>query len=221
MIYTNNSQQILIYKIPKEIIRDEIFSNLSDKELLLTITLVCKEFLEITNEDYIWKKRILKFVKPSIADQFFQTFNGWKLAYCHCKEMSKRGEILSPTEIIDFNNVKRSGKFLHGKLEGEATVSFANKTYKAKFKNGKIADPITKTLYDGKVAIGFFKDCLTGEGTITHPSGKIEEGFFYKGKLHGNGIRKLPSGEVLEGRFCSGFLSASAKSRETKAKECS
>lgn len=195
---------------PFEMIR-ECFSYLSDEDLLLRISLVCKKFSEIANEESLWKKRIVQHLTPAQADQFFDTFGGWKAAYVNFKQMSKEGEVISSTEI-KVNGERHQGNFKNGKLNGEGKlIDEDGITWKGLFTDGYLGSHRIIIFPNGKKAEGDFKNLLlTGKGTITDSDGEVQTGTFNQGILNGPGSI-ISQEKTIEGNFRDGYLNGLGK----------
>lgn len=194
---------------PRDVIK-ECFSYLSDEDLLLRVSLVCKNFFRLVNEETIWKERIHRYLNPIQAKEFSLTFKSWKAAYLNFKQMKKEGKVISPTEIV-VNGERLQGTFKNGKLHGEGVViDPAGITWKGIFTAGNLAPHrtiiISTSQFKAIIAEGDFKDSsLTGTGKITYPNGQVEEGTFENGFLNGPG-KVTSDDKTIEGYFKSGLL---------------
>lgn len=55
------------------------------------------------------------------------------------------------------------------------------------------------------------KDCMNGQGKLTHPSGSVYEGEFVNNQFHGKGVYQWPNGAVYEGDFVENRLQGEGK----------
>ncbi len=169
-------------------LHNDLFSELSDTDLALRLSLVCKKCLGIANQEILWKKRIVCKLNNQAAMQFFNVFKNWKVAYIYFKQMSKTGTVVSPHEILDTNGITYIGKFRDGKLSGKGKMIIADKTtYDGQFKDGVFING-TKTSADGNlIETGQFQENqLQGKGKrLYRQNGDVLEGVFQKGQFHG------------------------------------
>lgn len=208
-------------------IKFNILTYLTDRELI-SLFLVCQDFSRFNHEDTIWKERLIRQLKDRAkADQFFETFSGWKAAYVNFKQMSKQGKVVSPREIHTANGEQWTGQFQNGQLINGKKVYPNGMKAKGEFQNGQLIKGKLKDLA-GTLIEGIFKNgALHGYGKMIlefeTQEGEFENNCLVKGKraflgdeiwegefknsvLHGRGKKTYPDGSIQEGLFKEGSL---------------
>lgn len=186
-------------------------SYLPHEDLVLRVSLVCRDLLLLVKDEILWKERIVRRLGTVRGKQFFETFIGWKAAYVNYIKMSREGKIISSGEIISHGE-KRIGEFQNGKLNGQGKRIFPNRTtWEGTFKDNELIHG-KMTFFDKEIWEGEFTNGkLNGLGRITYPNKEVWEGTFKDSILHGQGKITFPTGETREGKFRDDRLNGQGK----------
>lgn len=183
-----NIENNILLSLPNEI-HIEYLSYLPEKDIS-KLPGVCKKLSELV--ETIWKDKMIAQIERELGLQFYAKFKTWRLAHLKFAQMSKEGQVLSPTEMI-VNSERRIGNFENGMLSGIGKIILSNKCeLKGVFNNGILC-----------------------EGKLTIPYYGTEEGKFIGDKnkhllLHGLGKKtfngSIYRGQIHKGQFKNGFL---------------
>lgn len=218
---------LLLYKD----VLGHVLSYLSDKDLAIRFSLICKACLQTANQEEVWKKRWICQLNSDKEKLFFDAFNCWKIAYINFKQMSKAGTVVSPSEVISSEGARLIGKFekgifMHGKkicpngtvikgpfqtdgtLNGKGKVICSNgDVKKGEFKNGLLHGKGAVICFNGDVKKGEFRiGMLHGEGEIILANGISHKGQFKYDQLSSEEMKSFPERNIKAGRFKNGKL---------------
>lgn len=210
MITTINNNSIAV---PEEILF-QIFSNISDEDLALRVSLVCKGFLKIVNTESNWKERFIRLVNKVQKDKgniskFLQThhYHHWRLVYFCFKEFNKTENLMASLTAPIFGDPRKKGVLNEkGELNGKGIMIFPNgEIWKGEFKNDELNGRGIIHFPNRQVRMGKFQnDKLNGIGKIILEDGEIQKGNFKDNRLHGIGEQITALGESWRGKFKNG-----------------
>lgn len=173
-------------------VKVNIYSYLSDSNIVSTISLISRSLAKVDNEEILWQQRAIYQLGTAKANECFQEHHTWKKV---CRTLSING-------IVYFNTISRETETIHQEWKRE----------KGHFKNGVLHGPGERIIYREETTVGnFHEGVLHGQGKITYPHGGLIEGNFENGDLHGKGKIIFNDGTIHEGNFKEGQLDGQGK----------